>query len=353
MRNRARAGSGRAIVGGRGRAVTTCVVQNWGMGIEPRPAEIGGLHHVTAITGDAPGNLTFYRGGLGMRLVKRTVNQDDVAAYHLFYADGRGTPGTDLTFFDWPLTPVHRPGVGTIGPISLRVADVAALDHWAGRLDRLGVAHGPIGEPDGLPSISFTDPEGQRLELVAAGAPADGAAWAEGPVAEAHQVRGLHAVTLTEARLDPTAALLVDVLGFRAAGERALPAGAHQVTFEVGRGGPGTEVRVVLPGAGAVRGQPGTGGVHHVALRVADAATQEAWRRVLEAAGLGVTPVIDRFWFRSIYFREPGGTLFEIATDGPGFAADEAPEHLGESLVLPPFLEGRRAQIVAGLRPLE
>ena len=312
---------------------------------------IGGLHHVTAITGDAPANLDFYTRVLGLRLVKKTVNQDDVSAYHLFYADAVGSPGTDVTFFDWPQTPPHRPGAGSIAPIALRVDGPASLDYWSARFDELGVAHGAIGERNGRPLLSFVDPEGQRLELVAdAGAPG-GVAWAASAVPAEHQVKGLHGVTLTSYQPQATADLLVQVMGFRHAGHRELPEGGEEHFFEVGPGGPGTEVILSVP-AEVGRSLQGRGGVHHVAFRVPDAEAQEGWRQSLQAIGLRPTPVIDRFYFKSIYFREPGGALFEIATDGPGFAADEPVEHLGEGLALPPFLEPDRRRIEAGLVPL-
>ena len=306
---------------------------------------LGGLHHVTAITGDAPANVAFYTRTLGLRLVKKTVNQDDVSAYHLFYADGAGSPGTDVTFFDWPLTPANVPGAGSIGPIALRVAGEAALDWWRSRLGELGIAH------SGESRVSFTDPEGQRLELVPDGAAAAGPPWAGSSVPAANQIRGLFGVTLVSAQPRVTASVLTEVLGFRATGQAELAAGATEHRFEVGPGGPGTEVRLLVPAAVAI-GRQGRGGVHHVAFRVPDAETQVAWQRRLAAAGLQPTPVIDRFYFRSVYFREPGGILFEIATDGPGFAADEPQETMGTKLALPPFLEPRRAEIEAGLRPL-
>ncbi len=313
--------------------------------------ELGGLHHVTAITGDAPGNVAFYTRTMGLRLVKKTVNQDDTSAYHLFYADARGSPGTDLTFFDWPHTPAHRPGVPDIGPVALRVAGEAALRWWAGRFDQSGVPHGEIA-PDarGRPVLPFTDPEGQRLELVDDGGAPGGAPWSESPVPLEFQLRGLHSVALVSAKPRITADLLVEVMGFRRTAERELPEGREYV-FEVGPGGAGAEVRLRLPASATWTAQ-GRGGVHHVAFRVAGEAVQEDWRRRLLAAGLRATPVIDRFYFRSVYFREPGGNLFEIATDGPGFTADEPFEGLGKRLALPPFLEPEREQIEARLQPL-
>jgi glyoxalase family protein len=313
-------------------------------------AEIGGLHHVTAITGDARGNLDFYTKLLGMRLVKKTVNQDDVSAYHLFYADALGSPGTDVTFFDWPYAAPDRPGAGTIGPIALRVQDEEALAWWRERFERGGVPHGEIDTSGGRGSLDFSDPEGQRLRLVADGGVPGGKPWDASPVPAAAQVKGLHGVALTEARPDLTRGFIEQLLGFRLVDEREVQGGGSEQVFEIGKGGPGTELRVLGPAP--TMGRPGRGGVHHVAFRVPDDAAHEAWHARLESAGVGVTPIIDRFYFRSIYFREPGGVLFEIATDGPGFAADEPETSLGTRLALPPFLEPQRERIEAGLQPL-
>jgi glyoxalase family protein len=325
---------------------------------KPSPAERGsapdtvpGLHHVTAITGDARGNLDFYTRVLGMRLVKKTVNQDDVSAYHLFYADAVGSPGTDLTFFDWPYTPANQLGAGTIGPVALRVADERALGWWLEAFEAAGVPHGQVGNVHGRPRLGFTDPEGQRLELVSDGGAPGGRPWPSSDVPAWAQIKGLHGVSITEAELDPTRAFLERQLGFRQVAEGSLDDVGSEHVFESGEGGPGTEVRVVVARRGGW-GRPGRGGVHHVAFRAPDDAAQESWRARLEAAGVPVTPIIDRFYFRSIYFREPGGALFEIATDGPGFAADEPEEMLGSHLALPPFLEGQRERIEAGLVPL-
>lgn len=324
--------------------------------------QLGGLHHVTAVTGDAARNVAFYTQVLGMRLVKKTVNQDDVSAYHLFYGDVQGHPGTELTFFDWPDAGAVRPGAGTIAAILLRVRDRAALEWWARRLDELGVAHGPLAERGGRAVLPLRDFEGQRLELIA---PAEGEAepvaggepWEGSPIAAEYQIRGLHGVRLHSARTAASTRVLTETLGFHPAGSYTLPAeeGAPEREvrrYQVGAGGPGTEVELELRddlGFGRV----GIGGVHHVAFRTPNDAEHLAWRPRLLAAGLAATPQIDRFYFRSIYFREPGGVLFELATDGPGFATDEEPEHLGERLALPPFLEPQRAEIEAGLRPLE
>lgn len=315
--------------------------------------EIPGIHHVTAISGDASGNVRFYTRALGLRLVKKTVNQDDVSAYHLFYGDETGSPGTEVTFFDWPLSPATQPGAGTIAPVALRVPGERALAWWEERLDELGVAHGPVDEREGRARMAVADPEGQRLELVDDGGAPAGRPWSGGGVPADQAITGVHDVTITSLMPDATEALLTRLLGFRKAGAEDLPEGAGRLTvYETGPGGPGAQVRVIAPRSPAP-GQPGIGGVHHVAFRTPNAEEHREWRERIAAAGLNVTPVIDRFYFRSIYFREPGGALFEIATDGPGFATDESPDTLGERLALPPFLEGRRSEIEAGLRPIE
>jgi glyoxalase family protein len=315
--------------------------------------QIPGIHHVTAVTGDASGNVDFYTRTLGLRLVKKTVNQDDVSAYHLFYGDRLGSPGTEMTFFDWPDSPPARPGLATIAPVAFRVPGRAALEWWAGRLASLGVAHGGIEEAEGRLRLPFSDPEGQRLELVDDARPSGGTAWEQSPVPPEHAIRGFHDVTVTSARPATTEALLTRVLGFREAGRDQLRDGSGSVgVFEAAGGGPGAQLRVVTaPDAGI--GRVGIGGVHHVAFRTPDEEQQLEWRERLARAGLAVTPVIDRFYFHSIYFREPGGALFEIATDGPGFATDEPEEALGRRLSLPPFLEPERERIQAALRPIE
>jgi glyoxalase family protein len=317
--------------------------------------ELGGLHHVTAITTEATENVVFYTEVLGLRLVKKTVNQDDVSAYHLFYGDELGRPGTEVTFFDWPHLRIapNRAGAGEVSATELRVTGREALGYWAERLAGFGVEHGGVEERDGRGLVAFTDPEGQRLRLVDDGGDervAGGVPWADGPVPREAGIKGLGAVELTVRDLDSTAWVLTEVLGFRKTGEQ-VSEGGRDAAFEVGPGGPGSEVLVVeRPGAPVAH--LGRGGVHHVAFRTPDDEEHLAWRERIRAAGLGVTPRIDRFYFRSIYFREPGGVLFEIATDGPGFATDEDAAHLGQRLSLPPFLEPRREQIEAGLEPI-
>ncbi|HUZ89647.1 MAG TPA: ring-cleaving dioxygenase [Candidatus Acidoferrales bacterium] len=314
--------------------------------------QIAGIHHVTAVTGAAGQNVRFYTEVLGLRLVKKTVNQDDVSAYHLFYGDAVGTPGTELTFFDWPQSPAARPGATTIAPIALSVADEHGLNWWSDRFRSLGVRSGPAKEEDGHLRLPFLDPEGQRLELVADGSAIETVGWEQSTVPEAVSIRGFNDVTVTSAQPEMTLRMLAEVMGFEITSERELPDGGGQITvFGTGRGGAGSRVRVVSPG-GVEVGAVGIGGVHHVAFRAADDDEQGRWRTHLLAAGLRVTPVIDRYYFHSIYFREPGGALFEIATDGPGFTADEDEAQLGTHLALPPFLEPERARIEAGLQPI-
>ncbi len=316
--------------------------------------ELGGLHHVTAITSRAPENVAFYTDTLGLRLVKKTVNQEDVSAYHLFYADADGSAGTEVTFFDWASVPRNRPGVGEVAALGLRVNDRETLAWWALRFDGRGVSHGAIGERNGRAFLPFTDPEGQRIELIEDGVGATipaGATWAASPVPAERQIRGLSMVTLVVRNIAGTEAVLTQVLGFRELTRESGADGGEDVVYEVGPGGAGAQVRVRvrpnMPGA-----RQGAGGVHHVAFRTPNDEQHALWQRQIAATGLGVTPVIDRFYFKAIYFREPGGILFEISTDGPGFATDEDAAHMGEGLALPPFLEPRRAEIEAGLQPL-
>ena len=315
--------------------------------------KLGGLHHVTAVTGNASKNVAFYTGVLGMRLVKKTVNQDDVSAYHLFYGDEVGNPGTEMTFFDWSWARPDPAGSGKISATAFRVPDRAALDWWVARFDELGVRRGGIENRNGRAVLTFADPEGQNLALAAGGelGMQPGTPYPEGPVPKDKAILGLHASTLTVRNVGATSRVLKQALGFRAAGEYERD-GVRVVVFEVGPGGPGTEVHLEERPDLPLHRQVGIGGVHHVAFRTPNEAEHLEWRENLKRMGIGVTPVIDRFYFRSVYFREPGGVLFEIATDGPGFATDEDAEHLGESLSLPPSLEPHREMIEGGLRPI-
>lgn len=308
--------------------------------------ELAGLHHVTAISGNARSNVDFYTRVLGLRLVKKSVNQDVINTYHLFYADEVGSPGTDMTFFEWPDVPRHVPGSGDVSAVAFAVPDRAALEWWLRRFDDLGVAHGAIEDRGGRPTLPFTDPEGQRLELVA-GELSGTRPWSAIP--EEYAIRGLAITRLAERRSDVTARILTDLMGFREVSGYDLN-GARVRVFVTGHGGLGTEVH--LEERPDLPAQQGIGGVHHVAFRVPTYAEHEEWQRRIKRV-LPVTPVIDRYYFKALYFREPGGVLFELATDGPGFATDEDQEHLGERLALPPFLESKRAEIEAALAPLD
>lgn len=313
--------------------------------------ELHGLHHLTAITGNAGGNVGFYTQALGLRMVKKTVNQDDVSAYHLYYGDETGSPGTALTFFDWPMIGAYQPGPGAISNTMLRVPGRAALDWWRERFDEQGIAHEGIAEFAGRTYLKFKDPEGQQLEMVDDGGVPGGVPWAGSSVPADYYIRGLYGATLNVVKLEPTAKVLTDVLGFRQA-EVYGETGSRIAVFTMGDGGAGKEVFVTEDGKATAYAYNGIGGVHHVAFRTPNAEEQLEWQRRVARAGLNVSPQIDRFYFKSIYFRIPGGILFEIATDDPGFATDEPVETLGESLALPPFLEPQRAAIEAGLTPI-
>ena len=314
--------------------------------------QLTGLHHVTAVTADAPGNHAFYTGVLGLRLVKKTVNQDDTSAYHLFYADKLASPGTDLTFFDWPVGRERR-GTNAVVRTGLRVAGEASLDWWAERLRSRGVVHDTVTRRAGRAVLDFEDPEGQRLTLVDDGGTGDSHPWERSPVPGEHQIRGLGPVTLSVADLGPTDEVLRSVLDMRAATSYADPATGRDVqVYAMGEGGgPDREVHLIEE-PHLNRGQQGAGAVHHVAFRTPDVETYNGWAERLRARRMPSSGPVDRYYFRSLYFREPGGILIEIATDGPGFATDEPIESLGERLALPPFLEGRRDAIERGLKPL-
>ncbi|MCF3973233.1 ring-cleaving dioxygenase [Paracoccus salsus] len=312
--------------------------------------QLAGIHHLTAITADAPGNNRFYTQTLGLRRVKKTVNQDDTSAYHLFFADGAGTAGTDITFFDWPASPERR-GTQSISRTGLRVAE-DSLEYWAGRLADLGVSSGRIATLDGRPSLDVEDPEGQRLRLVAAPQPV-GEPWARSPVPEEHQIRGLGPITISVPELAPTEAVLTQVMNMTKVRDYASPDGEGTVhVFEMGKGGAAAELHVaVQPGLPVA--QQGAGGVHHVAFRVPGKPELSEWAQRVARFKIPNSGEVERHYFRSLYFREPAGNLFEIATDGPGFDVDEPRETMGESLSLPPFLEDKRDRIEAGLKPLD
>jgi glyoxalase family protein len=314
--------------------------------------QLTGIHHLTAISADAKGNVGFYTRVLGLRLVKKTVNQDDVSAYHLFYADGIASPGSDLTFFDFPTAPERR-GTNSIVRTALRVAGSQTLGWWAKRLDAEGVKHSGVKTRDGRLSIHFEDPEGQRLALIDDGGVGEANPWDKSPVPTEHQIRGLGPISLSVPELKLTDMVLAKLMAMRQVREYRLNngAGAHVHVYEMGEGGPAAELHVAVE-PDLPRARQGAGAVHHVAFRTPDEAEYKAWLDRLQALRIPNSGPVDRFYFKSLYFREPNGILFEIATDGPGFAADEPLEHLGERLALPPFLEPRRAEIEAGLKPI-
>jgi glyoxalase family protein len=322
--------------------------------------KLTGIHHLTAISADIRANYRFYTETLGMRLVKRSVNQDDVSAYHLFYADAAGSPGTDLTFFDWAM-PRERRGTHSISRTGLRVSGRDALDYWHARFRESGVTTDPAGvtERDGRATLDFEDGEGQRLSLMDDGGTGPSSVpWERSPVPAPFQVRGLGPITLSVPDSRPTDLVLTHVLGFRPAREYPDPANpANTVTVYTlanadEPGGPHAELHVAVQPDLPVA-QSGAGGVHHVALRTPDFDQYDEWAAHLNALRIPNSGKVDRYYFRSLYFREPNGILFEIATDGPGFAVDEDAATLGEKVVLPPFLEPRRAEIVANLKAIE
>ena len=300
-----------------------------------RTVRLDGIHHVTCITGDAPRNVNFYAGTLGLRLVKKSVNQDDPTVYHLFYADEHGTPGSDITFFEYPGVRRGRAGAGMIHTVRWRVASDEALGFWHTRLAPEG-----IRIARGEESLVFEDFEGLRHELVVAHVP-DAPLVAEHPEIPAElALRGFDGVRAFSASPDASRRLLEETLGFtQRTGEWEARGETRGGTYAYDEPPPD-------------RGLGGAGTVHHVAW-ASTMEDHEAWRERVAAGGGQPTPIIDRFWFRSIYFREPSGVLFEIATLGPGFATDEDPAHLGEHLVLPPAFEHLREQVEAVLTPIE
>ncbi len=313
--------------------------------------DLNGFHHLTAITADASGNHRFYTQALGMRLVKKTVNQDDVSAYHLFYADGLASPGSDVTFFDWPVGREQR-GTGAVVRTGLRVPGRDALAWWVDRLSVAGVAHSGIRERDERLVVDFEDPEGQRLALIADPGTEPHHPWLQSPVPREYQILGLGGITMSVRQLDPTDRVLQEVLGMAALRRYAADGAEVHVYGMAGGGETAKELHVMVEPARPMA-QQGAGGVHHLALRTPDDATYRGWVERLQTLRVPSSGPVDRYYFRSLYFRDPGGVLFEIATDGPGFATDEPLETLGESLALPPFLEPRRAAIEAGLKPLD
>ena len=308
------------------------------------PECVPGIHHVTAICADVQRTVDFYVGVLGLRFVKQTVNFDVPDTYHIYFGDRLGSPGTALTFFGWPHLPWRAAGGGQVGVVALAVPE-RSLGFWAARLRGLGV-EASRGERLGAGFVGFEDPDRIRLELVGQASDERWNQWPDSPVAPEHQVRGFHAVSLAVVEEEPSAHFLEQTMGFREVGRDG-----GRVRFETGSGGPQAILDLVVdPAAG--KGEEATGTVHHVAWRAVDDAHQLAWREVIAGTGRPVTPVIERKYFRSIYFREPGGVLFEIATDQPGFTVDEPAASLGSELQLPPQHEERRNSLKVNLPPI-
>lgn len=316
-----------------------------------------GHHHVSAITANAKRNFEFYTQILGLRLVKKTVNQDATSMYHLFYADERGNPGTDLTFFEIPNAGQTRYGNNSISATSLRVKTDDSLNYWAKRLEEHGVKHDGISYFTGRAALSFRDFEGQRLVLVSDEnnqGVAGGHPWDKSPVPKEHAIVGLGPVTLTVSNADPTIKLLTQVMGYRESGTypSTVKGQPNVRILETGEGGTGAEVHIEERNDISSE-RPGRGSVHHVAFRVENEEELKNWVNLLKELRIPNSGFVERYYFRSLYFREPNGILFELATDGPGFEGDEEFEHLGERLSLPPYFEAQRESIEAQLKPLD
>lgn len=307
--------------------------------------EILGVHHITAICGDPQTNLNFYAGLLGLRLVKRTVNFDDPKTYHLYYGDGLGNPGTILTFFPWPGTGPGRCGNGQVTATSFAIPS-GAVSFWKERLAQAGMnIEGPLNR-FGDEVLSFADPDGMQIELITSANIDQARVYREGVIPIEFAIHGFHSATLSEEGFQQTAFLLTDTFGFRLIGQEG-----NRFRFAVGAAGPGANVDIVVA-PDEPPGRVAGGSVHHIAWRTADDAQQVAWLKELTKLGYNASPVMDRKYFHSIYFREAGGILFEIATDAPGFTVDEPLDQLGSNLVLPPWLETARPQLEAALPPL-
>jgi glyoxalase family protein len=304
-----------------------------------------GLHHVTSISSDPQRTLDFYTKILGLRLIKLTVNYDDPSTYHVYFGDEIGHPGTVLTFFPWPGQPRGRKGAGQATNTSFSIAR-ESIPYWQDRLKSQGVSPEAPHKRFGDTVLSFEDHDGQGLELVGSKEIEERIGWTHGPVPREQAIRGFHSVTLLEEVLERTESVLVDALGFRQIGEEE-----DRFRYETGKGVAGTIVDIIS-GPNSKRGFVSVGTVHHIAFRAADDEHQKALRQEILKADLNVTPVINRNYFHSIYFREHGGVLFEVATDQPGFTIDESPEQLGTRLALPPWLEHSRAEIETNLPPV-
>jgi glyoxalase family protein len=302
---------------------------------------IHGLHHVTAIAGDPQRNLDFYVELLGLRLVKRTINFDDPGTYHFYFGDAVGTPGTILTFFPWPAARRGSRGAGEVEATAFAIP-LGSINYWLERLREHHVAAERLPERFGAEMIRLVDADGMLLELVATQSGNEVQPWSEGSVAAEHSIRGFHSVSATVENHQETATFLIETLGYRLVHEMG-----DRFRFALpGEAGEGAgKIIDLIRRPGSPPGRLGTGSVHHIAFRVSDEAQQNAWRIKILELGYDVSPIMDRVYFRSIYFREPGGVLFEIATDPPGFATDENVRELGTSLCLPPWMEGSRPKI--------
>lgn len=308
--------------------------------------EILGIHHITAMSGMAQENVDFYMGILGLRLVKKTVNFDAPDVYHFYYGDTEGNPGTIFTFFPFGEGRRGRNGAGlaTVTSLSIRPA---SLDYWVKRLIEYGVSvNGPEERSDGVRVLSFQDPDGITLELVAHEGAENRLGWQDGPVPSEHAIRGFYGVVITVRNIQLTSELLTNVMGFRYVGQYGI-----RYRYEVGQGGAGTMIDVIEQ-EDARLGQNSIGTIHHIAWRVANEEELVRWQTKLAHAGMRVTEVKDRNYFKSVYFREPGGVLFELATDPPGFAIDESVDVLGTSLKLPTWFETNRATLESKLVPI-
>ena len=306
---------------------------------------MSGIHHVTAIAGRPHVNFDFYTRTLGLRFVKKTVNFDDPGTYHFYYGDEAGSPGTILTFFPWEHAAPGRGGVGQTQTTSFRVPQ-ASIGFWTQRLVAAGAKHEAPIKRFGEGILEFTDPDGVSLALVGVPGAESEPARTIGDIPAEHAIRGFHGVTLMLDDVAPTAAILTDVLGFKEVG-RAGPYFRFQSEDVIGG------IIDIREAKGFLAGRMGRGSVHHVAFRTPTFEEHAEWIQRISGLGIPNSGLVDRFWFRSLYFREPNGILFEIASDGPGFAVDEDPAHLGEKVVLPPFLEPRREEIVSRLKPID
>lgn len=319
--------------------------------------ELKGIHHVSAITANAKRNLKFFTQVLGLRLVKKSVNQDEPSMYHLFYADEKGRPGTDLTFFEMPMAGRTYQGNNSISLTSLRVPNDKAMYYWEERFKEYDVSHDDIREEYNRLTMSFTDFEGQRLMLISDennSGVSGGKSWIKSPVPNEFGIIGLGPSKLTVKNIEATGSLFIEVLGLRKKERYSSPITGQPdiVVYEMGEGGTGAEIHLEERDDLPVE-RPGRGSVHHVAFRVDNEKKLYDWVDKLNNHGIPNSGFIDRFYFRSIYFRDPNGITIELATDGPGFETDEALDKLGESLALPPFLEDRRVEIEKGLNPLD